>query len=274
MMLITANELNGCLKSTVVLDASWHMPDAGRDPQAEYEAGHIPGALRFDIDKIADTSSDLPHTLPTPEAFGKMVGALGISNDSEIVIYEQEGLFAAPRVWWMFRVMGHQAKILKGGLAAWKGAGYPLETGPGRKPFPATFTAIFQKEQFADADTVAKSLKRDANVADARGAERFFGRAPEPRPGVRAGHMPGAKNVPYTALLDAQGNIKPDEEVRKTFEAAGVDLDRPVITTCGSGVTASILALALCNVGTEAAVYDGSWTEWGSDEKRPVVTDE
>ncbi|WP_245944034.1 sulfurtransferase [Acuticoccus kandeliae] len=273
-MLITAKDLGKRLKDVVVLDASWYMPDSGRDPNAEFEAGHIPGARRFDIDKIADTSTGLPHTLPSAEQFGKMVGALGVTNDSEIVVYEEGPIFSAPRAWWMFRVMGHDAKLLKGGFKAWKSEGLPVETGPAHHVVPATFTAIMQPQYFADGDGVAKALKADANVADARAADRFYGRVPEPRPGVRSGHMPGAKNVPFTALLDADGNIRPSDEVRAVFEKAGVELDKPVITTCGSGVTASILAMALDQAGATAAVYDGSWTEWGSDERRPVVKED
>ena len=270
-MLITPEELNARLGEVVVLDASWHMPDTGRDGNAEFVAARIPGARRFDIDAIADTSSGLPHTLPSPEVFARMVGALGISNDTPVVVYEVGAPFAAPRARWMLRVMGHDAAVLDGGLAAWRAAGYPVAHGAPEDVAPATFVPFYHPEMFADADDVAAALAEGRPVADARSAERFEGRVDEPRPGLRAGHMPGARNVHYASLLTPEGRLKDEAALRAVFGEAGVDLTKPVVTTCGSGVTASILALALERIGTPAAVYDGSWTEWGGDPARPVV---
>ncbi|WP_075219502.1 sulfurtransferase [Acuticoccus yangtzensis] len=270
-MLITPEDLKARLGDVAVLDASWHMPDAKRDAGAEFAAAHIPGALRFDIDRIADTSSGLPHTLPSPEVFAEMVGALGISNSTPVVVYETGGVFAAPRAWWMFRVMGHDALVLDGGLKAWTDAGYPTESGPPATPAPATFTPTFNPDLFASGDDVAATLAAGGQVADARSAERYEGRVDEPRPGLRAGHMPGARNVHYASLVTPDGRLKDEAGLRAAFEAGGVDLDRKVTTSCGSGVTASILTLALAKLGTPSAVYDGSWTEWGGDPKREVV---
>lgn len=270
-MLITPEDLKARLGDVVLLDASWHMPDTKRDANAEFVAAHIPGALRFDIDRIADTSRGLPHTLPSPEMFAEMVGALGISNSTPVVVYETGGVFAAPRAWWMFRVMGHDALVLDGGLKAWTDAGYPTESGPPATPAPATFTPAFNPDLFASGDDVAATLSAGGQVADARSAERYEGRVDEPRPGLRAGHMPGARNVHYSSLLTPDGRLKDEEGLRAAFEAGGVDLDRKVTTSCGSGVTASILTLALAKLGTPSAVYDGSWTEWGGDPKREVV---
>lgn len=276
-MLISPRELSERLErldDVVVLDASWHMPDTGRDAWAEFEAAHIPGALRFDIDQVADHRSPLPHTLPSPEDFARMVGAMGISNATEVVVYEAGPPFAAPRAWWMFRVMGHDARMLDGGLARWTAEGLPVESGPERTPSPARFEARLQRQMLADADDVARALQAgDAAVVDARSSERFRGVVEEPRPGIRAGHMPGARNVHYAALVDADGRLKDEAALAAAFREAGVEPGRPVVTTCGSGVTACILAMALDRLGTPAAVYDGSWTEWGGDPSRPVAKD-
>ena len=272
MKLISPQDLAAKLDRVTVLDASWHMPDTGRDPNAEFRAAHIPGALRFDIDEIADKGSGLPHTLPSPDAFAAAVGALGIGDDTEVVAYEAAGLFTAPRAWWMFAVMGKPIEILAGGLARWQAEGHPVESGPARAPAPATFTPRFDPALFASADDVAAALQAGETVVDVRSPERFAGAAPEPRPGIRAGHMPGAKNLHYAKLAGPDGSLRPDAELRQEIEAAGIDLSKPVITSCGSGVTAAILALALTRLGTEARVFDGSWTEWGGDPARPVVT--
>lgn len=271
-MLISPADLAGRLGRVTVLDASWHMPDTGRDPDAEFRAAHIPGALRFDIDAIADQSSPLPHTLPSPEDFAAAVSALGIGDDTEVVAYEAAGVFTAPRAWWMFAVMGKPITILEGGLAGWQSEGRPVESGPARTPAFATFTPRFDPALFASADDVAAALSAGDQVVDVRSAERFAGSAPEPRPGIRAGHMPGALNLHYAALADETGRLRPDAELRPLIERAGIDLSAPVITSCGSGVTAAILALALTRLGTPARVFDGSWTEWGGDPARPVVT--
>jgi thiosulfate/3-mercaptopyruvate sulfurtransferase len=277
-MLISPRELSGrleTLEDVVVLDASWHMPDTGRDAWAEFEAAHVPGALRFDIDQVADHASPLPHTLPSPEDFARMVGAMGIGDGTDVVVYEQGAPFAAPRAWWMFRVMGHDAHMLEGGLARWRAEGFPVESGPERGAEPKTFTARLQRHLLADADDVAKALETgSASVADARSPERFTGRVEEPRPGIRSGHMPGARNVHYASLVDAEGRLRDEGSLKAAFRDAGVDLGRPVVTTCGSGVTAAILSMALERIGTPSAVYDGSWTEWGGDPSRPVARED
>ena len=271
-MLVSPEWLSERLDGVVVLDASWHMPDTGRDALAEFREAHIPGALRFDIDEVADTASALPHTLPAPDAFAEMVGAMGIGNDTEVVVYEGSAPFAAPRAWWMFRVMGHDAHVLDGGLARWRAEGFPVESGPQREPEPREFLAVFHRELFADARDVADALAKGRTVADARSPERFAGTVPEPRQGVRAGHMPGASNVPYASLVTEEGRLADEGALREAFRQAGADLDAPVVTTCGSGVTAAILSLALDQLGTTSAVYDGSWTEWGGDPARPLAT--
>lgn len=271
-MLITPADLAAKLDRVTVLDASWHMPDTGRDPEAEFRAAHIPGALRFDVDAISDKASPLPHTLPSPEFFAQKVGELGIGDDTEVVVYEAAGVFAAPRAWWMFAVMGKSVEILDGGLARWQAEGHAVESGPARTPSPATFHARFQPDLFASGDDVAAALEAGATVVDVRSPGRFEGNAPEPRAGVRAGHMPGARNLHYASLVDDEGRMKPDAELRPIIEKAGIKPGDPVITSCGSGVTAAILALALTRLGTPARVFDGSWTEWGSDLSRPVVT--
>lgn len=260
------------LGRVAILDASWHMPDTGRDPAAEFAEGHIPGAQRFDIDTIADTESPLPHTLPSPERFSELVGALGIDNATEVVVYEAGPVFSAPRAWWMFRVMGHDAKILDGGFARWRAEGFATETGPAAPVTPARFTARFDPNLYADAETVARTLENGGNVLDARGAPRFAGSVPEPRPGLRAGHMPGARNLPYATLVAEDGTLKKGDALKAAIDTAGMDPARPVVTSCGSGVTAAILALALSEIGVPARVYDGSWTEWGGDLARPVAT--
>jgi len=278
-MLLSPAELSERLQKLsdiIVLDASWHMPDTGRDAWAEYEAAHIPGALRFDIDQVADPRSALPHPLPAPDDFARMVGAMGISNSTEVVVYEAGPPFAAPRAWWMFRVMGHDAKMLDGGLARWRAEGLPVESGPERAPAPQPFEARLQRQLLADADDVARALDTNsAAVVDARSPERFRGVVEEPRPGIRAGHMPGALNLHYATLTDEDGRLKDDEALAAAFRDAGVEIgDKPVVTTCGSGVTAAILAMALDRLGTPSAVYDGSWTEWGGDPSRPVERDD
>ncbi len=272
MTLVDPAWLGERLGRVVVLDASWHMPDTGRDPDAEFLEAHIPGARRFDIDTIADTDSGLPHTLPSPERFAEMVGALGIDNTTEVVVYEAGPVFSAPRAWWMFRVMGHDAKILDGGFARWRAEGFPVESGAAAPATPARFTARFDPSLYADADTVARTLEKGGNVLDARGAPRFTGSVPEPRAGLRAGHMPGARNLPYASLVAEDGTLKKGDALKSAIAASGMNPARPVVTSCGSGVTAAIIALALDEIGVPARVYDGSWTEWGGDPSRPVAT--
>ena len=249
----------------VVVDGSWHMPNSARNAQAEYLAGHIPGAVFFDIDGIADTSSPLPHMLPSPADFARMVGALGISQSMTIVVYDELGLFSAPRVWWTFRIMGaSDVRILAGGGPQWRAERRPTEAGlvTRERHF---FEPQFNPSLVADFEQVrARSEDTSAQIADARPAPRFHGEAPEPRPGLRSGHIPNSLNVPVSVLTD-NGQMRPAAELQQIFTDRGLDLAQPVITSCGSGITASTLALALQIAGAkDVAVYDGSWAEWGS----------
>ena len=258
-----------------IVDGSWYLPAERRDGRSEYLAGHIPGAVFFDIDRIVDPSSGLPHMLPSPSAFAEAVGALGIGDGMDIVVYDGAGLFSAARVWWTFRTFGAPSVvILEGGLPAWKVEGRPLESGVGSRP-PARFTPCFDASAVVPLESVQASLaKRTAEIVDARPADRFRGEAPEPRPGVRSGHIPGSRNVPFPTLIE-NGRLASADKITAAFEGAGVDLDRPVVTSCGSGVSAAILALALQSIGRPAAgLYDGSWAEWGSRQDLPIATGE
>lgn len=257
-----------------VVDGSWHMPAAGRSGRNEHRQAHIPGAVFFDIDAIADRTVDLPHMLPTPEAFAEAAGALGLTRDAAIVVYDSLGLFSAARVWWTLRVMGYaQVYVLDGGLPRWRAEGRPLESGE-PTPDPVQVEPRFDAGLVRNLDEVRRLLASgEARLLDARGAARFRGETPEPRPGLRAGHMPGAANLPFDQVIDENGSLKPAAELRAAFEGAGVDLAQPIVTTCGSGVTASVLALALARLGLDrTAVYDGSWSEWGGRPDTEVVT--
>lgn len=256
-----------------VLDGSWHMPGEGRDARAAYEAGHIPGARFFDLDEVSDHRSDLPHMAPPPEKFMSRMRGLGVGDGHQVVIYDAEGLFSAARVWWTFRLMGKtDVAVLDGGLPKWRAEGRPLEDVP-----PVVrdrhMTATRRNDLIRDVTQVAAAAKLGHQIVDARSPARFQGQEPETREGLRSGHIPGSTNVHYRTLLAEDGTLKDDDALRATFEAAGIDLEKPVITTCGSGVTAAILFLALKRLGHDAtSLYDGSWSEWGRYDNLSVET--
>jgi len=261
--------------SVRVIDASYHLPAAKRDAKSEFATSHIPGAVFFDIEAISDRTNALPHMLPDANAFAAAAGALGIDADTHVVAYDVYGLMSAARAWWMLRAFGHdRVSILDGGFAKWREDGHPVSATP-TQPAARRFAAKFRPELVrSQADLVANLETRDFQVVDARSAARFMGQAPEPRPGLRGGHIPGSANVPYTALLDlATQTVLPAEEIAKRFAAAGLDPARPIVASCGSGVTACVLALGLYQIGhPDAAVYDGSWSEWGLQSGPPVAS--
>lgn len=259
----------------IVLDGSWHLPTEKRDAKAEYLAEHIPGALFFDIDEFSDEKSSLPHMLPSTVKFASRMKKMGIGDGARIVVYDTTGIFSAARVWWTFRAMGHQdVAVLNGGLRKWKAEGRPLDDGTPAKRSERHYSPLQNTEIIRDLDDMKALLKKSgAQIVDARPTGRFEGRDPEPRPGLRSGHIPGSKSIPSQSLLNPDGTFKSPDELAALFKAVGIDVKRPVVTTCGSGVTASMLALALAVVGqTNAAVYDGSWAEWGQDNGLPIAT--
>ncbi|MCY0095248.1 3-mercaptopyruvate sulfurtransferase [Hoeflea ulvae] len=259
-----------------IVDASWYLPAQNRDGSAEYAESRIPGAVFFNQDSIVDPKSDLPHTIAGSDDFARAAGALGLSETDTIVVYDGPGMFTAPRVWWLLRIFGAgKAYVLDGGFDAWKTQGLPVETGQPAAPEPASFTASLNARAVSGLDEMRTIVETGAaQIADARGPGRFTGVEAEPRKGMRSGHMPGARNVPFNTLSKG-GKLKPLRELRMVLESSGLDLQKPVVTTCGSGVTAAVITLALQSLGhRDNTLYDGSWSEWGGRDDTVIVTGE